>query len=427
MTLSRLFAILALLSGCRAPDGVVDQCQSELALPPSVSTDILFVVDNSGSMMEEQKKVVDELHTFVEGLVNAPVHNDFQIGVVTTGLTQNFAQCGSSDPVCLDFPFEAGQLQRGKDDTGKVLDFTTPKILASSNPNFLGLAQQLIGQGVMGSGQEMGLEAARRAVSEPLLSRPPDGNPPGNLGFLRPGSRLLVIIVSDEDDCSDPRDCSSSASRLYIQGACGASCDTDAQCSGDGSYCLLVEPYTPAKGRKCTTNACESVAGRARLEPVSAYVDFFKNLDDGTGAGRRREVFLAVIGAVDATLKPARCHVADSEAYGIAARYKEAVDAMGPERALIDSICNTNYAATLDRIAALVNAPQSVDIPRPPLDPRFLLFEVTHSDGTSQTCKAGDGFDYDPPTGTALARATFKGACRLKQGDKLKMKVICAG
>src|SRR5687767_14546987 len=89
-----LGAALALASCGGAPDHVLDRCQEALALPPSVSTDILFVVDTSASMREEQEKVVDELHTFVSSLVNAPVRNEFQIGVITTSVTQNFVTCG---------------------------------------------------------------------------------------------------------------------------------------------------------------------------------------------------------------------------------------------------------------------------------------------------------------------------------------------
>jgi len=49
--------------------------------------------------------------------------------------------------------------------------------------------------GVTGSGIEMGLESARLATSEPLLSE-------DNAGFLREDANLSLIFVSDEDDYS---------------------------------------------------------------------------------------------------------------------------------------------------------------------------------------------------------------------------------
>ncbi|HEY3448812.1 MAG TPA: vWA domain-containing protein [Myxococcales bacterium] len=420
---------LLLLAGscqCAAPDGVVDDCQSELALPPSVSTDILFVIDNSGSMQEEQQKVVDELHTFVEQLVTAPVHNDFQIGVVTTGISQNSALCGATTPAsCVEFPFESGRLQRGKNLQGKILDTASKKILEAEDPDLLPEAQVLLGQGTAGPGQEMGLEAARRAVSEPLLSFPLDGNPAGNKGFLRPGARLLVVIVSDEDDCSDPASCADSASRLFITSACPGGCTQDSDCGGEGEYCLLVDPRDPGRGRSCSLNACETTAGRMRLEPVESYVSFFNQLDDGTGSGRKREVFLAVIGAVDAQGVPSRCQAGGSEAYGVAVRYKAAVAQM-PGRGLVETICKDSYAEALTRIAALVNAPQTVELARPPPDPRLLFFDVTDAAGVTKTCRVNEGFDYEPPSGSAPARATFKGPCRLSAGDKLELRLVCA-
>ncbi|MBI5549009.1 MAG: VWA domain-containing protein [Deltaproteobacteria bacterium] len=404
-----------------APDGVVDQCQSELALPPSVATDILFVIDNSGSMREEQQKVVDELHTFVETLVSSPIRNDFQIGVVTTGVSQNFAGCGENQPPqCIQYPEESGLLQRGKTLGGQVIDPSDVTVLSSSTPDVLALAQRLVGQGIGGAGQEMGLEAARRAITEPLSSS-------GNAGFLRPGARLLVVILSDEDDCSDARGCEDPASRLFIQGACGNTCQDDSECGGAaGSYCLYERPTDPSRGRRCTVNACESAEGRARLEPVETYVQLLQNLDDGTGTGRRREVFLAVIGAVDASASPARCRSEVTEAYGVAVRYKAAVDQMG-QNGLIESICNESYAASLAKIAALVNAPQTVDLARAPPDPRLLFFEIVRGTAEPLRCRQGEGFEYEPPVGGAPARVTFKDSCRLQPGDQLSLKVVCAG
>ena len=78
------FASCLVLAGCRGlPEGAIEQCSSQISLPASVTTDILFVIDNSGSMREEQQKVIDELSTFVQSLASGPVDNDFQIGVIT--------------------------------------------------------------------------------------------------------------------------------------------------------------------------------------------------------------------------------------------------------------------------------------------------------------------------------------------------------
>lgn len=54
---------------------------------------------------------------------------------------------------------------------------------------------EMVAQGTTGSGIEMGLEAARLALSEPLLSGE-------NAGFLRPEANLSMLVVSDEEDSS---------------------------------------------------------------------------------------------------------------------------------------------------------------------------------------------------------------------------------
>ena len=54
---------------------------------------------------------------------------------------------------------------------------------------------EMVAVGITGSGIEMGLEAARMALSEPLVSTI-------NAGFLREEANLAFIFVSDEDDSS---------------------------------------------------------------------------------------------------------------------------------------------------------------------------------------------------------------------------------
>jgi len=55
--------------------------------------------------------------------------------------------------------------------------------------------EEMVVVGIEGSGIEMGLDAAQRALSEPLISNE-------NSGFLRDNANLSLIFVSDEDDLS---------------------------------------------------------------------------------------------------------------------------------------------------------------------------------------------------------------------------------
>lgn len=123
--------------------------------------DILFVIDDSGTTLEEQARLVQSLPSFVAPLQEA--QTAFHIGVVTTSL--------------VDGPSLAEELP-----------FLTPE------DDYLALLPDLIGVGASGSDKEKGLWAARSAMR---LSAEIDG------GFSREDARLSIVFVSDEDDCSD--------------------------------------------------------------------------------------------------------------------------------------------------------------------------------------------------------------------------------
>ncbi len=393
-----------------APDGVVADCTQDLALPPAVSTDILFVIDDSGSMREEQEKVAAQLEGFVAALASGPVENDFRVGVVTTAVTQNFVR--SCDPTSDDtelsgYPDASGRLQPA---TLPGDDRDGPTILSYRDDDLVDRFAALVRRGTEGSGQEMGLEAMRLAITGPLGEEQ---------DFLRPGARLLVVIVTDEDDCSDP----TGTAVALTATSCGlGSCETDADCTADGAYCLDHRGT-----RTCQVNQCETTAGRAALEPVDRYVELLQNLDDGTGRGLMRETFLAVIGPADVDSgEPARCSAGSDEAYGVGVRYRQAVDAMG-DNGTIASICADDYGDALLRIAELVEAPQVIALDHEPEDGRLLQLRIERADGSEQLCTQGNGFTFEKATKYAPARLELGGDCQLQHGDKIAVRLFCAG
>lgn len=401
------------------PEGVVGGCEAELPLPASVATDILFVVDNSSSMSQEQAKVVAQLSAFLDSLANAPVQNDFQVAVVSTAVTMYAATGCAGGASVVEATEEAGRLQLGKDLAGAVRADSQRKLLRYDDPALLEQFGLLIGQGTAGLGQEMGFEAMRRALSEPLSSLPLDGAPPGNAGFLRPGSRVLVVVVTDEDDCSSPN-----PEALQLGLTCDTTpCTADAECGGQGNYCVILGMDT---ARSCQLNSCETPAGRAALEPVTAYVDFLKNLDDGTNTNRRREVSLAVIGPVDAQGQPERCESSTDEAFGVGERYAEAVSQMG-DRGFIGSICSDDYGTTLRQIAELVEAPQILNLPDSPPDGNLVRVRIERAGSEPLECRNGDGFVFEPAAGSAPARVVMQDRCRLRGDDHVAVRFICSG
>lgn len=130
------------------------------------ASDILFVVDNSGSMEEEQQALAQNFWTFIQFFVDSTL--DYHIGVTT------------NDDYFGQWPI--GQLY------GSLpwIDATTadPVGTFTSNAN--------VGDEGWGA-CEMGLEASRRALTPPLV----DG---ANAGFYREDALLSIIIVSDEHD-----------------------------------------------------------------------------------------------------------------------------------------------------------------------------------------------------------------------------------
>lgn len=127
--------------------------------------DILWVVDNSWSMGEEQTNLANNFTSFMTYIDQSQI--DYQIGVISTDM---------------DDPAHSGRLQG------------SPKIIVR-NPNAVAQFAANVQVGTTGGGNEMGLLAAHDALTEPLAST-------DNAGFHRPDASMAIIFVSDEEDKS---------------------------------------------------------------------------------------------------------------------------------------------------------------------------------------------------------------------------------
>jgi hypothetical protein len=130
--------------------------------PAAAAVDLLFVIDNSGSMAEEVDRLALAFDTLLSTLDGFRL--DYQLGVTTT-----------------DTSDRAGAL------IGPILTAADPDPAAA-------FAAQLE-VGTIGSGEERGIDAAYAALTAPRLQEE-------NAGLLRPEADLAVVIVSDEDDGS---------------------------------------------------------------------------------------------------------------------------------------------------------------------------------------------------------------------------------
>lgn len=400
--LSRLTCFLAAVSlgvGCTSP---VDRAGSTLpgsctAQPPQLvpqKTDILFVIDNSDSMAEEQAGIASELPAFIDQLKQgAGIEQDFRVGLITTSVYQNALVSGQL--YYQDYPDQAGRLQPVPDaapDGGVVLGTGSERYLEASDPALIDKFTRLVRQGTGGSGQETPFEAVRLATG-PLAQTPlADG---GNGGFFRDGARLLVVVVSDEDDCSEE-----APPQVYV-------------------------------GTDHSVDYCTSQADK--LRPVSAYYGDFSQLRDGQG--ELREVLWAAIAPVARADKTAQGTVVNGQvenvdcptSSGPGYRHRQMAALFDSQLENLTSICQPSYHDSLVAIASLAAQNQTVAVMNVP-DPRLLVVDITRKDGSVQSCSVSNGgISYEPSHDAVPAKVHFLGTCQRRADDqKVEVRVICA-
>jgi hypothetical protein len=166
--------------------------------------DILFVIDNSGAMAQEQRNLSKNFPKFLDALKSSKLNNkipNVHIGVITTDLGAG----NYSLPSCEVSGGDGGKLQA----TPKMAGCVPPNqpfiahidgVTNINNPvvknplEKVKLAFQCIAEvGSAGCGFQAQIEAARRAL-DPKLNRNP--------GFVRKDAALAVVFLTDEDDCS---------------------------------------------------------------------------------------------------------------------------------------------------------------------------------------------------------------------------------
>jgi len=155
------------------PDELGETFQEDVFIQRTAeASDILFVVDNSTSMYDEQQALIDNFTYFIQFLVGTAL--DYHIGVVT-----------------LDDPEDPP--------IGTLLGSPTyidPSMAADAEAHFMQAVNsiQINPEGTC----EVGLEASYRAVTPS-----PEGHSDTyNTDFYREDALLSVVIVSDEDDGS---------------------------------------------------------------------------------------------------------------------------------------------------------------------------------------------------------------------------------
>ena len=152
--------------------------------------DVLFVVDNTGSMVEEQPRLAAAMPAFASAALSRGT--DLRVGVTTSGI----------DPVSDACP---GGAQGGEGGRLFPVDGSGPRLMTSATPDLGAALANNVRVGLCAT-VEQSFEAARRALSRPLITQADDPRTPipndGNLGLLREEASLALVFVGDEDDHS---------------------------------------------------------------------------------------------------------------------------------------------------------------------------------------------------------------------------------
>ncbi|HYD40103.1 MAG TPA: hypothetical protein VEB43_04695 [Anaeromyxobacter sp.] len=400
--LAALGAVLA--AGCDSiPKNALLSCEQDVQVLPA-QTDLLFVVDDSRSMQEEQENLRQNLAAFVAELAASPVPNDFRIGVTTTDVHNTFGMASffPTDVAPFDqfpyaVPFAQGTILaidpgaladdalRGKPVYDQVNGYVVPgaRRFLGATPADVDAFETNVLVGTYGSGKEEPLRATELALG----ARIDDGT---NAGFLRPGARLGVVMLTDEDDCSE-------------RAAIGA-------------------PLAAINNDQCH-DATIKANGLLRPEDFATFLD-------GPIAGEERRPVVAVIAGFDPQSgAPTGC----ATSYDAPTRLDSLLDLLGEERAFRGSICDASFGPSLRRIADLL-VPQTVPIDGAPPDARMLVVAVQRRDSTIDRCPVAEAGTpeaaqaaavYAPPR-EGPATLTFQGPCRLRSGDRVELRVACA-
>lgn len=271
MRAAKLALLAPLLAGCpdRTIAGVpVEQGKVETKIIPAVQRrdiDILFLIDNSGSMKEEQDSLRANFGRFISvlesldgGLPNvhiAVTTPDLGTSAIDGTTAGNLGGCANQGNAGAFRALPGSSIRYLSDiDVGGVRQRNYTGTLTER-------FSELADVGIVGCGIEQHLEAVKRSLD----------NNPSNAGFLRRDAYLAVIVIADEDDCSLAQ------SSLFAGN------------TGDPTWGDQVNFRCTKQGVECDTPSTdlETVGVRQDCHPkydstmltqVDRYVDFLKGL-----------------------------------------------------------------------------------------------------------------------------------------------------
>lgn len=231
------------------------------------AVDVLFVVDNSGSMADDNARLIPafaDVDDLIGGLVDGPC--SYHVGVTTT-------------EVAPDFQPERCQQRGALSRAGAICD---PWAEEPEHPPWISETDELT---LLGCLLAVGTnyDTDERQIETILESLGPSLQGPGgcNEGFVREGVPLIVVLITDEDDDDDSADPSESPERVGSAGGPGSWWNDLVALKDPGELGMVVlasvdpgtcDPWSPAPG-------LSDGSGAEYAERLLTFLQYF------TGAG----------------------------------------------------------------------------------------------------------------------------------------------
>jgi hypothetical protein len=410
--LASLLAIVLLTPACQdygfeeLPSSVIREKRFTQTIAVASEVDILFVVDNSRSMVGEQKAIAESFASFTNRLDEKFGTGKYRIAVITTGMeSDGCGPCPADQPNWYSCTNDTGENGRFQDRRGHNIgtieepefDFIadpTCKVIETANLEscFYHPIEErgVIFAGINGCGYERGLEPIRVALQEPLINT-------WNGNFLRPNATLAVVVISDEEDCGAVGDVTEN-----IQGVSGNAC------------------YYASKGQSPDGLFSDPVEGRPyQLTSVREYYDFLVELK----GGRKSLVkFAAIVGITDredptattieyqsnqpsAAIRPAcvtpNCVSASGYCDAMpGTRYVALAELFGiGENGFVDTICQENFSQTMGDLGTFVACPREFKLSEKILDPGLANILINSTAVPRYSCSGSSQNNVEECTG----------------------------
>lgn len=192
---------------------------------PERPVDVLWVIDNSATMTEEQATLLGNFQDFSDVIYQTSI--DFQVGVITT-------------------------------DAEHGLGLLTSEVLTADTVDLDEAFTEAVDVGVTGNREEMPLESILLATSSEALAA-------GNSALFREDADLQIIVLTDEDDQSDGE------VQAYLDHL------TDFKDAADYRISLIGGPLPSG----CASTTSSSEPATRLLEAVEATDGLFKSVCEG--------------------------------------------------------------------------------------------------------------------------------------------------